>query len=54
LLFFTEPTQNSVTVVIPANMTRIAITVSALVTVVLGVYPSIVLNPAQTFANFLK
>lgn len=54
MLFFTEPTNDSVTVVIPSIMTRFAITFCALVTVVLGVYPSLLLNTTQTFANFLK
>ncbi|MEI6648586.1 MAG: NADH-quinone oxidoreductase subunit NuoN [Actinomycetes bacterium] len=54
LLFFTEPTSDTVSVVIPSIMTSIAITVSALVTIVLGVYPSLLLNTAQSFANFLK
>ena len=54
LLFFTEPTNDTVTVVIPSIMTSLAITISALVTVVLGVYPSLLLNTAQSFANFLK
>ena len=53
MLFFTEPTNDSVTVVIPSVMTRIAITVCALATIILGVYPSLLLNTAQTFANFL-
>ncbi len=54
LLFFTEPTSDTVSVVIPSIMTSIAITVSALVAIVLGVYPSLLLNTAQSFANFLK
>ena len=54
LLFFTEPTNDTVTVVIPSIMTSVAITISALVTVILGVYPSLLLNTAQSFANFLK
>ncbi len=53
MLFFTEPANDSVTVVIPSVMTRIAITVCALATIILGVYPSLLLNTAQTFANFL-
>ena len=39
LLFFSEPTSESVSVVIPSLLTRIAIGISALVTVVLGIYP---------------
>ena len=54
MLFFTEPTIDSVTVIIPSIMTRIAIGVSALVTIILGVYPSLLLNVADSFANFLS
>lgn len=54
MLFFTEPTIDSVTVIIPPIMTRIAIVASALVTIVLGVYPSLLLNVADSFANFLS
>jgi NADH-quinone oxidoreductase subunit N len=54
LLYFTEPTSDTVTVVIPSILTRVAITVCAVVTIVLGIYPSLVLNMADTFASFLQ
>ena len=54
LLYFTEPTSDTVTVVIPSILTRAAITVCAVVTIVLGIYPSLVLNMADTFASFLQ
>lgn len=54
MLFFTEPTIDSVTVIIPPIMTRIAIVTSALVTIVLGVYPTLLLSVADSFANFLS
>jgi NADH-quinone oxidoreductase subunit N len=54
MLFFAEATNDSVSVVIPSVMTRIAIAISAIVTLVLGVWPSLLLNSAASFAQFLR
>jgi NADH-quinone oxidoreductase subunit N len=52
MLWFSEPTNDSVSVVIPSILTRIAIFVTAIATIVLGVAPSLLLNPATTVATF--
>ena len=54
MLWFTEPTNDSVTVVIPSILTRIAIFITAIATIVLGIAPSLLLNPATTFATFFQ
>lgn len=54
MLFFTDPKSDSVSVVIPSIMTRAAIAICAIVTVVLGLAPSLLLNTAQTFAAFMR
>jgi NADH-quinone oxidoreductase subunit N len=54
MLFFTDSNSDSVSVVIPSILTRIAIAISAIVTLVLGVAPSLLLNAAQSFASFLR
>jgi NADH-quinone oxidoreductase subunit N len=54
MLFFTDPKSDSVSVVIPSFMTRTAIAICAIVTVVLGLAPSLLLNTAQTFATFMR
>lgn len=54
MLFFTDPKSDSVSVVIPSFMTRAAIAICAIVTIVLGVAPSLLLNTAQTFATFIR
>ena len=53
MLWFTDPANDSVTVVIPSILTRIAIFVTAVATIVLGLVPSLVLNSANHFATFL-
>ena len=53
MLFFAEPKDDAISVVIPSLFTRIAITICFVMTVVLGVYPSLVLNMTQTFGTFL-
>ena len=52
LLFFSEPTSESVSVVIPSLLTRIAIGISALVTVVLGIYPNLLINLVTSYSFF--
>lgn len=54
MLFFTDPKNDSVTVEIPSLMTLIAISTSAILTLVLGVYPSLLLQAADTYANFIR
>ncbi len=54
MLFFADATNDSVSVIIPSLLTRISITISALVTIILGVAPSLLLNVAQNFAYFLR
>jgi NADH-quinone oxidoreductase subunit N len=54
MLFFSDPKNSSVSVVIPSIMTRTAIAICAIVTIVLGVAPSLLLNTAQTFATFIR
>ena len=54
MLFFTDPKSDSVSVVIPSVMTRAAIGICAVITIVLGVAPSLLLNTAQTFAAFIR
>jgi len=53
-LFFGEVKNDTLTVVIPSILTRLAIAICVAVTIVLGVYPSIILNSAQTFATFIR
>jgi NADH-quinone oxidoreductase subunit N len=54
MLFFSDPKNSSVSVVIPSIMTRTAIAICAIVTIVLGVAPSLLLNTAQSFAIFIR
>ena len=54
MLFFTDSNSDSVSVVIPSILTRIAIAISAIATLLLGVAPSLLLNAAQSFASFLR
>jgi NADH-quinone oxidoreductase subunit N len=54
MLFFADATNDSVSVIIPSLLTRISITISALVTIILGIAPSLLLDVAQNFAYFLR
>jgi NADH-quinone oxidoreductase subunit N len=53
LMYFSEPTGGSTTVAMPGAGTLFAIVMAAAVTVLLGVYPSLLLNPAVDAAVFL-
>jgi NADH-quinone oxidoreductase subunit N len=53
MLFFQEAPTDGVSVVIPSIMTRIAIGVCAVMTLVLGVYPSLLLNLVNTMATLV-
>ncbi len=52
LMFFSEPAADGPTVVLPPVMTTTAITISAAVTLILGILPGTVLELAKTAARF--
>ncbi len=54
MLFFADATNDSVSVVIPSILTRISITASAVITILLGIAPSLLLDIAQNYAFFLR
>ena len=54
MMFFTDPANDSVSVVIPSIKSRISISIATLITFVLGIFPSIILNTANNFANLIK
>lgn len=54
LMYFAEDNGDSLTVIIPSPLTSIAIWVSGGVTLVLGVYPTPVLNAINTLATFIR
>jgi NADH-quinone oxidoreductase subunit N len=54
MLFFTEGGNDSVSVVIPSVLTKVGIAISAVVTIVLGVYPALLINSAISYAHFLR
>jgi len=43
-----------VTVSVPSPQVSFVVAASVIVTIVLGVYPSLLLNSAQSFASFLR
>ena len=54
MMFFTDPINDSVSVIIPSVKSRIAIILATVISIVLGVMPSLLLNAATTYANFIK
>ena len=54
MIFFTDPINDSVSVVIPSVKSKISISVATLISIVLGLAPSLLLNGADNFANFLR
>ncbi len=54
MMYFADDNGDSLTVVIPSPLTSIAIWVSGGVTLVLGVYPTPVLNAINTLATFIR
>jgi len=54
MLFFAELTNDSVSVVIPSILTRISISICVLLTIILGIAPSLLFDIAQNFAYFLR
>ena len=54
MMFFADPTEDSVAVTIPSIYSRLTIIFAALVTVVLGVMPTPLLNSIANLATFLR
>jgi len=54
MMFFTDPVNDSVSVVIPSIKSRISIIVATVISIILGLIPSLLLNAATTYANFIK
>jgi NADH-quinone oxidoreductase subunit N len=54
LMYFTEPTGSSTVVALPGRATSIAIAVCATVTILLGVAPAVLLDPAAGASVFLR
>ena len=54
MVFFTDPVNDSVSVIIPSVKSRISITLATVISAVLGVAPSILLNVAENFSTFIK
>jgi NADH-quinone oxidoreductase subunit N len=54
LMFFKDPVEDGTSVVIPSALTSITIAISAVLTLVLGVFPAPVINFIQTTAIFLR
>lgn len=54
MMFFSDPQNDSVSIIIPTVKSRIAISTATITSVALGIAPSLVLNAATSFANFIK
>ena len=54
LMFFKDPVEDGTSVVIPSALTTITITVSAVVTILLGVFPAPLLNFIESTAFFIR
>jgi len=54
MMFFTDPVNNSVSVIIPSIKSRVSIIISAVISITLGIAPSLLLTTADNFANFIK
>jgi NADH-quinone oxidoreductase subunit N len=54
MMFFSDPQNDSVSIIIPTVKSRIAISTATITSVVLGIAPSLLLNSATSFANFIK
>ena len=54
MMFFTDPVNDSVSVVIPSVKSRISIIAATVISIILGLMPSLLLNAATTYANFIK
>ena len=54
LMYFSEPTSDTTTVTTAGPMTALAVAIGAVATLVLGIYPSIVLDLAQRSSLFIQ
>lgn len=54
MIFFTDPVNDSVSVIIPSVKSKISITISMVLSLVLGIAPTLLLTAADNFANFVK
>jgi NADH-quinone oxidoreductase subunit N len=54
LMFFKDPVEDGTSVVLPSALTTIAITISAVVTLVLGVFPAPLLDFIASTATFVR
>ena len=54
MMFFTNPVNDSVSVVIPSVKSRMSIIVATVISIILGLMPSLLLDAATTYANFIK
>jgi NADH-quinone oxidoreductase subunit N len=53
-MFFTDPVNDSVSVIIPSVKSRISIILATVISIILGLMPSLLLNTATNYANFIK
>ena len=54
MIFFTDPVNDSVSVIIPSVKSKISISVATVASMVFGLAPSLLLNTATNFATFIK
>jgi len=54
LMFFKDPVEDGTSVVIPSALTTVTISVSAVVTLILGVYPAPVIDLISSTAQFIR
>jgi NADH-quinone oxidoreductase subunit N len=54
MMFFTDPANDSVSVIIPSVKSKISISTSVVISIVLGIAPSLLLTTAGNFASFIK
>lgn len=54
MIFFTDPVNDSVSVIIPSVKSKISISVATFVSIIFGLAPSLLLNVSENFATFLK
>jgi len=54
LMFFSEPIPEGPFVVVPSVFTTIAITASAIVTIILGLFPQVVIELISSASVFLR
>jgi NADH-quinone oxidoreductase subunit N len=54
MMFFTDPVNDSVSVIIPSVKSKISISASLFISLVLGIAPSLLLTTAGNYANFIR